>query len=331
MKKRAFSIILLLVGATAVSQAVGNQRAASPSPDKLRAFFQKRDVTIAVTDSGLGGLSIMADAAARMKAAGVFRSARFVFYNALFSAQGGYNTLKTREEKAAKFDEILVKINREYKPDLILIACNTLSVCYDATAFSRKAGIPVIPIVPAGTDLIMTSLQEHPDAAVLIFGTPTTISEGAYLKNLVDSGIAAGRIFGQSCPELELYIERDYAGEETGMLISGFVEEALAGLPAPRPPFIASLNCTHYGYSLPLWETAFSEAGAKPLAILNPNSKMADVLFPKEYPKRYAKTGISAEVVSSVEILKPAIDSLAVWLKKISPEVAEALSHYHRR
>lgn len=326
MRNKTLAVILLGAGLLAFRPAAGIQEADSSPREALRAFFQKKDVTIAVTDSGLGGLSIMADAAARMKAAGVFRSVRFVFHNALFSSQGGYNTLKTREEKAAKFDEILERIDLNDKPDLILIACNTLSAVYDATSFSKIAGIPVIPIVPAGTDLIHKSLRGHPDAVVMIFGTPTTISEGSYQKSLADAGFAPGRVFSQACPELEIYIERDYAGEETGMLIAGFVEESLNKLPRPWPSLIVSLNCTHYGYSLPLWEQAFEAAGVKPLAVLNPNSRMSDPLFPPEFMNRYPKTGISAEVVSQVEIPKPTIDSLGAWLAKMSPAVAEALN-----
>jgi len=43
---------------------------------------QRSDVTILVTDSGLGGLSVAADLAARLPASGIVRSARIVFVNA---------------------------------------------------------------------------------------------------------------------------------------------------------------------------------------------------------------------------------------------------------
>jgi len=328
MRKSIIPAVLLFLLDFAAGRLTGNQIESSSSRDELSAFFRKSDVTVSVTDSGLGGLSIMADAAARMKAAGIFRTARFIFTNALFSAQGGYNTLRTKEEKAARFDEVLESIDGRNKPDLILIACNTLSVIYDATTFSKRAGIPVIPIAPAATDLISSGLREHPESAVLIFGTPTTVSEGTYQKNLADAGFGSGRVFSQACPELEVFIERDCAGEETALLIDGFIEEALGMLPKPRPPLFVSLNCTHYGYSLPLWEQAFARAGIKPLAILNPNSRMSDILFPPELMNRYPRTEVQAEVASRVEIPKTTVDSLGAWLKKISLEVAEALRRY---
>jgi glutamate racemase len=163
---------------------------------------------------------------------------------------------------------------------------------------------------------------------VIIFGTPTTISEATHKKMLLEQGFSEEKIILQSCPELENYIERDYAGEETGMLISGCVDEAIQKIPSPPPLFFASLNCTHYGYSLPLWEKAFEEAGAKPLAILNPNSRMIDTLFRPEYQGRFDKTGVSAQVVSMVDIGPEKRSTLGKWLERISPEVATALRSY---
>jgi glutamate racemase len=296
-------------------------------PD-LRPFFQKSSCTIAVTDSGLGGLSVMAEAVRRMKEAGIFERVDFIFINALFSTGRGYNSLKTRAEKISVFSSALGSMEKRYHPDIILIGCNTLSVLYEDTPFSQKTKIPVIGIVDAGVELISRGLKEHPRASVVIFGTPTTISEGAYRRELERQGFASGRIHTQSCPELETFIERDYRGDETGMLIAGCVGEALQGLPPPPPPLLASLNCTHYGYSLPLWEKAFEEAGVKPLAILNPNSRMTGVLFDKKYMGRHKKTEISAKVVSMVEIDASKIESLGGWLQNLSPEVADALRHY---
>ena len=297
------------------------------SPDFSR-FFQRERVAIAVTDSGLGGLSVMAEAIRKMKEAGVFRRVDFVFFNALFSLEGGYNSLKTREEKVQIFSSALESMEKKFHPDLILIGCNTLSVLYEDTAFSRKTKIPVIGIVEAGVEIISQNLRNRPDAMVIIFGTPTTISENTHKKRLLEQGFDSARIISQSCPELENYIEKDSAGDETEMLISACVEEALQKMPSPAPPLLVSLNCTHYGYSLPLWEKAFHDAGIKPLAILNPNSRMIDSLFKPESLNRYKKTEITVRVVSMVEINREKIQSLGKWLQGPSPETAAALSHY---
>ena len=209
---------------------------ATSQSDVMAPVFQRARVTIAVTDSGLGGLSVMAEAVRRMKESGIFRGADFIFFNALFSAGSGYNSLGTREEKIRVFDGALRSLEKRYHPDIILIGCNTLSVLYNDTPFSKKAKVPVIGIVAAGVELINRGLREHPDASVIIFGTPTTISEGAHARELERKGFAAERIHSQSCPELESFIERDYQGDETGMLIVGCVGEALEKLGWPPPP-----------------------------------------------------------------------------------------------
>jgi glutamate racemase len=300
----------------------------TPATPSLQSFFQKGSVTIAATDSGLGGLAVMAEAARRMKETGVFKKVDFVFFNALFSLAGGYNSLKTREEKILVFNSALESLEKNFHPDLILIGCNTLSILYKETVFSQRTKIPVVGIVEAGVELISRSLREKPGSAVIIFATPTTISEETHKKRLLEQGFAASRIIVQSCPELENYIEKDHAGDETEMLISACVDEALQKTAVPRPPLFVSLNCTHFGYSLPLWEKAFHEAGVKPLGLLNPNSRMINFLFRPDHLKRYERTEISARVVSMVEISREKIQSLGTWLQAVSPETAAALSHY---
>jgi glutamate racemase len=301
------------------------------APPRLGPFFDKEAVTVAVMDSGLGGLSVLAEAARKMKEAGAFRAVDFVFFNALFSNEGGYNSLKTRAEKIRVFDSALESLDRNFRPDIVLIACNTLSVLYQETSFSKRAGMPVVRIVDPGVELIAAAMKEHPEASAIIFGTPTTISEGTYQRKLEELGFAVIRIQGQSCPELESFIENDPQGEETGMLISGFVGEALQNLASPPLPLLVSLNCTHYGYSLPLWEKAFEEAGVKPLAVLNPNPRLADVLTDRAHGGRFDKTGISIKVVSMIEIGPRKIDSLAPLLEGTSPETAGALRLYERK
>jgi len=302
-----------------------------PQNASLEGFFQKQRVTVAVTDSGLGGLSVLAEAVRRMKETRTFKEADFVFFNSLFSNEGGYNSLKTREEKIRVFDNALESLENNFRPDIVLIACNTLSVLYDGTGFAKRCKVPVVRIVDPGIALIAGAMREHPEASVIIFGTPTTMAERTFQEGLVKQGFAASRIHAQSCPELESFIENDSRSEETGMLISGFVSEAIQRLPSPPPPLLISLNCTHYGYSLPFWEKALEESAVKPLAILNPNPRMTDVLINGEYKGRFDKTEISIRVVSMVEIGPRKVDSLSPWLERISPETAAALRRYEKR
>jgi len=47
---------------------------------KLENFFSKDSVSIIVTDSGLGGVSVAADVVERMKNGGIFKKVDVVFF-----------------------------------------------------------------------------------------------------------------------------------------------------------------------------------------------------------------------------------------------------------
>lgn len=331
MKNRIKSIFLSMLFLLFCAQIFYSSPAKmllSGQEEKLDEFFLKNEVTIAVTDSGLGGLSIMADAVERMRQSKIFQKVNFVFFNALFSKEGGFNRLKTRKEKIQIFDSALKSMEENYNPDLILVGCNTLSVIYDDTSFSEEASIPVVGIVEAGVDLIAQKLETSPESKVIIFGTHTTISEETHKKKLEENGIPSQRIIVQACPELVNYIEKGYDSDETEMLISAYVAEALHKMEDTQSPLYVSLNCTHFGYSLDLWEEAFRSSKVKPLGFLNPNSKMIDFLFESEERSRFDETEISIRVVSMVEIGKEKIESIGKRLGETSSQTSQALSNY---
>jgi glutamate racemase len=296
--------------------------------DSFQNFFRKNKVTIVITDSGLGGLSILANAVERSKNWRGFRKVDFVFFNALFSNEGGYNTLKTHQEKVSLFDSALKSLENSYNPDLILIGCNTLSAIYDDTAFSILTKTPVRGIIDAGVDLASNSLKAYPESKIILFATQTTVSQNTHKSELLKKGYLPERIMYQACPELARYIEADYRGEETDMLIFAYVDEALQKIKDHNAPLLVSLNCTHYGYSLELWKDAFHSLGVEPIAILNPNLKMADFLFLPQYQDRFKNTDTSVRIVSMVEIDEKKVRSLGSFLHPLSPQTVEALRKY---
>jgi glutamate racemase len=308
--------------------AAGRGQTTAPAPPgQLGSLFTKSDVTIAVMDSGLGGLSIMAELSAKLKEAGIFRSVRLVFFNALFSNDSGYNSLQTRGEKIAVFNSALESLDRNVRPDAVLIGCNTLSVFIPETPFFRAGKTLVLGIVEPGVELIARALDAAPSAPVVIFGTETTIGEDEHRRQLLGLGIKPDRIVTQACPELASFIEKSPRSEDTGLLIESYVDEALAKIRGPKSKAVVSLNCTHYGYSLDLWRKAFADRGIKAV-ILNPNARLAEALVPAGRRNRASATKIRAEAWSMVEIGPEKITALGEWLGKISPETAEALAGY---
>src|SRR5664279_4089387 len=93
---RLFPLLAALLACLALASGVA--RAGSPAAfaDVART---KPDVTIVVTDSGLGGLSVAADLAARLPASGIVQSARIVFMNAEPDVALGYNDMSLEADK----------------------------------------------------------------------------------------------------------------------------------------------------------------------------------------------------------------------------------------
>mgnify|MGYP001058422609 CR=1 FL=1 len=288
----------------------------------------KKEVTILITDSGLGGLSIAADLVSRLPESGLFRSARVVFFSALFMEKSGYNSLKHDSDKARIFQAVLEAMEKKYHPDLLLIGCNTLSVVYYQTPFSRRPAFPVVGIVDTGADLIAAQLDRTPGATAIIFGTRTTIESEAHKKILLGRGYAPEKIIGQACHKLAGAINRGFRSEETVALIRTFVAEALAKLPEPGAPLFASLNCTDYGYSIEQFRQAFAENGYRDIEIINPNPRLADFMFGQHPLHRFAETRVSVQVVSKTVITAEMIESVGPLLQAVSRETAEALRRY---
>jgi glutamate racemase len=324
MKRRSFVglAVIAVIAAAACGGPGGTQE------ERVEKVLAKRtDVTILVTDSGLGGLSVAADVAARLPASGVFRKVRIVFYNALFD-NIGYNGLATEAEKDRIFDVVLRAMEKRYRPDILLIACNTLSVVYDRTAFSRKSPFPVVGIVDTGVDLIARQFEKTPRATAILFGTKTTIENEAHKKALVARGFPAERIVGQACHRLAGAIERGVATEETVSYIRQFVGEALARTGPVAGPLFAAFVCTHYGYARQQFSDAFAAAGYPEIELLDPNPLMGDVLFKPAYLHRYPRTEVEVEVVSRLEITEQERAAIGPLLEAVSPAVAAAFRNY---
>src|SRR5512143_2387956 len=118
--------------------------------------------TLVLTDSGLGGLLVCADLERRLHespGAGVIRLA---YVNAWPEEGCGYNDLPDIIARADVFDRALTAM-MSFDPAVIVIACNTLSVVYGETAFSRAPRVPVEGILDAGVELFFEALSGGED------------------------------------------------------------------------------------------------------------------------------------------------------------------------
>lgn len=301
---------------------------AQTEPEWLPGLLEKESITIVVTDSGLGGLSVVADAAEKFRRHPVFRNVNLVFFNALFSDQFGYNGLQTRDEKLRVFSSALQSMQDRYAPDIILVACNTLSVLIPDTEFAKTSGVPVVGIVADGVGQIAEQLRGKAAARNIIFATQTTVDEGTHKDLLMAMGFTDAQVMTQACPQLTLYIEQGYDSEYTDMLIDAYVDEALSRMGETDGPLSVSFNCTHFGYSMESWKRAFASRGVEVAAFLDPNRRMIDFLLPAALQHRYPQAEVTVKVVSMIDIPADRQDSIGRWLQQASPVTETALRNF---
>jgi glutamate racemase len=292
----------------------------------MNPFAGKDNISLLITDSGLGGLSVCADIVQNMNRYRNFKNVKLTYYNAWPEQNRGYNLLPDMAERIRVFDRALIGMER-FKPDLIMIACNTLSTIYSQTAFSRSAAIPVIDIIDFGVEMIYQELVSQPDSRAVILGTPTTIEANTHKTGLIAKGIRAERVILQSCDQLAGEIERNPDSETVREMIDGYVGQASRKAGDRKRPVLAAFCCTHYGYSHVIFKEMFERTFAGPVTILNPNKAMGNCLFPDGRQETH-DVHVDLEVVSRIIVSDEKIASISKILGAISPETADALKHY---
>ena len=295
----------------------------------ITALFDKEHVTVVVTDSGLGGMAVFAQMAARLKQDPVFENLNLVYFNAWPEQNRGYNRLGDMDERVRVFDRALEGMKR-FEPDIIMIACNTLSVLYDQTGFSRRETIPVVDIVRFGVDMVHQALVRRPEAAAVLLGTVTTIASGVHRSRLIDKGIAPERLVEQPCDQLATHIERGPGSQPVALLVDQFMSEAAQKLPAPAADLFAALFCTHFGYCRDLISARLQHHSGRGVTVLDPNRAMADFLFETAGARRYARTQVTLQVVSRIVWERAKIDAISEVIAAQSPQTARALIDYEQ-
>jgi glutamate racemase len=280
---------------------------------------------VLITDSGVGGLSVVAYAERFVRTHGFAEPVRLTFANAAPANDYGYNSMATRAEKLATFDRFLRNVHARFAPDAIYVACNTLSVLLPDTPFFGAAPLPVNGIVGTGAALLLGALAADPRSTAIVFATQTTIDAGTYPRLLEERGIDPSRIVAQACPGLADTISEDREGTKTRAEIGRWVDAAIAKMPHRDTPVVASLNCTHYGYRRELFAAAFADAGVA-ATVVNPNERAVDDLFPNAAPGPHRDAVVS--FVTRYPIPEATIEALTFFLADVSPQTVAAMEHF---
>ena len=296
---------------------------------QIARLFERDSVTILITDSGLGGLSVCADLEARLSKLRSFKKVKLVFVNALPDIARTYNSMTNKQAQARVFDKALEGFDRWYQPDAILIACNTLSAVYPETEFARSATIPVVSIIDVGARMIADRVKANLNSSVLVFGTATTISSGLYDQKLGLLGVPRTEIVTQSCAMLESEIQADPNSDVVGNLVDVYVGQALEkiGKP-PSGTLVVGLCCSHYGYSLDAFDRSFKQNSTLKYELVNPNKAMVSLFENAAIKGKVPQTSMSVEVTSRVKFTEQEVSSISRSVGTTSQKTAEALKHY---
>ncbi len=287
-------------------------------------------VTVVITDSGLGGLLVCADLDRRLRATAGAGAVRLLYVNAWPDAHHGYNDLPDLAARAAVLDRALAAMTA-FHPDFVLIACNTLSVVYEATAFAKAPVVPVTGILDAGADLFGEALTRDPEGVLALFGTRTTIGSGEHIRRLALWGIDPRRIVAEPCHGLAAVIDKDPDSPMIPDLVEECVRRAVPRLPGGVPLY-AGLVCTHYAYVAEAFRTALGRRAGSKVEILDPGERLVESLM-KGIGRRRTKSGerdISVEVVSKVELPEAQRQAVARRIEPLSAGTTQALLAYRR-
>lgn len=169
---------------------------------------------IFVTDSGIGGLSVLD------KLAKSFPDERFIYYSDLKNVPYGNKDKK----RIIKYCKKRVELAKKYNAKLIVVACNTMSVIGE-DLFS-KCGIPEVGVCAASTEML-----EKSPKPIVVFCTAATA------KNLSIGRLSGIKVVG--LPSLAKEIEDN-------IFDKNFIPECFE--PDYGEVKTIVLGCTHYSF-----------------------------------------------------------------------------------
>jgi glutamate racemase len=186
---------------------------------------------ILLFDSGVGGLSVLAELRKVLPLASVIYAAD--------NAGLPYGT-KTEAEIAARVAGLLGRMAERFRPRLACIACNTASTI--ALGMVRDVlEIPIVGTVPA----IKPAAALTRTGTIGLLGTAATIRQG-YVDRLEAEFAADKRLLRAAAPELVAAAEAKLRGEAVAPAIYEAAARALRDQPVGEAIDTVVLACTHF-------------------------------------------------------------------------------------
>lgn len=189
----------------------------------------EKDFSIAVFDSGLGGISVLRELVK------ILPQENFIYYGD--SANAPYGVKSADEVRELTFS-VYEKLKSEGVKAFV-IACNTATSVAVAQLRERYPDDVIIGVEPALKPAALC--KEHPTVAVL--ATPLTLKEEKF-ASLLGRYSTEANVIPFACAGLVEFVER---GEVEGEGLHSFLFELLAPLKGEKLDAVV-LGCTHYPF-----------------------------------------------------------------------------------
>ena len=186
---------------------------------------------ILIFDSGVGGLTVLAELRKLLPQAPVIYAADLA---------GLPYGEKSEAEIAARVAGLLGRMAERYRPRLITIACNTASTI--ALGMVRDVlEIPIVGTVPA----IKPAALQTRTGVIGLLGTSATIRQ-KYVDDLEAEFASGRRLLRHACPELVAAAEAKLRGEPTDPAVFRAAADGLRSQPGGAKIDTVVLACTHF-------------------------------------------------------------------------------------
>ncbi|MBI2712195.1 MAG: glutamate racemase [Bdellovibrio sp.] len=198
---------------------------------------------IGVFDSGVGGLTVLAELKKRLPL-----HLSYVYLGD--TAHVPYGPKSSAQIQKLSLDA--VEILKAKKVDALVVACNTAASHAMSQIEARMNPIPVFGVVEPGVVAALDALRDLPKKSpVVVFATKATVRSRAYSLAL-ESRDAGGPIYEQACPLLVPIIEE-------GWIDHAVLHQTIREYVSPYltlKPGVALLGCTHYPWIHQAFEKA---------------------------------------------------------------------------
>jgi glutamate racemase len=216
--------------------------------------MNKKELSIGVFDSGMGGLTVLRALRARLP------SESFVYLGDTARLPYGTKSPDTVKQYAMQMARLLV----ERRIKALVVACNTATTAALPHLQSMLPDIPVLGVVAPGAQAAVAATKKQ---SIAVLATETTIASQAYQRLILDY-LPHAVIKTQACSVL-------VALAEEGMVANRVAREALVHyLDEVKDVDAVLLGCTHF----PVFTSLLTELLPKGTAIVDSAQATADAL-----------------------------------------------------